>query len=148
MGIPALVDIGGLLQLPPGEHPATLVEIESRYGSSSERRQKLMSGLRTVCEQMKRAKVQKIWIDGSFVTDKTDPNDIDGCWSAIGVTEESAQNLDPIFLKRDARELVKEKYGLDFFVAEQTESWSGLKFPKFFQIDRNGNPKGILVVTL
>ena len=43
---------------------------------------------------------------------------------------------------------MKEKYGLDFFIANFIEAESGLPFPKFFQVNRNGEPKGILVVKL
>lgn len=43
---------------------------------------------------------------------------------------------------------MKNKYGLDFFIANIIEAGSGLPFPKFFQVNREGEPKGILVVTL
>ena len=56
--------------------------------------------------------------------------------------------IDPAFLGRDARNKVKARYGLDFFIAHRIEIESGEPFPKFFQINRDGRPKGIIVVDL
>jgi len=149
MAIPALINIGGVQQLPPGEHPTTLVEISATYGMSSPQRIRLMGSLLKVADTMKNAKVKRIWIDGSFVTDKKGPNDIDGCWSASGVLQTAFDaHMDPLFADPNARTLVKNRYDLDFYIAEITEAKSGLRFPEFFQTDRNGNKKGILVVDL
>lgn len=41
---------------------------------------------------------------------------------------------------------MKDKYGLDFFIANIIEMGSGLPFPQFFQVNRDGDPKGIIVV--
>jgi len=54
--------------------------------------------------------------------------------------------LDPVFLR--TRKAMKAKYGLDFFIANIIEAGSGLPFPKFFQVNRNGDPKGIIVLPL
>ncbi len=43
---------------------------------------------------------------------------------------------------------MKKKYGLDFFIASIIEAGSGLPFPKFFQVNRDGDLKGIIVVRL
>lgn len=142
MSIPPL-QING--ELPPGEHHATLDEIELVYGSTNDRRKLLMRGLRDAALQFAHAGVKTIWINGSFVTDKDMPNDIDGCWAySSSVVIDS---VDPVFL-RCSRQAMKEKFGLDFFIAHIIEAASGLPFPKFFQVNRNGDPKGILVVTL
>ena len=143
MGIPNLKNNG---ELPAGEHIATLSEVEARYGLSSDRRKWLMRGLWKAAHNLEQAGVKTIWIDGSFVTDTAAPNDIDGCWEyndAIDLTI-----IDPAFLGRDARNKVKDKYGLDFFIAQRIEIESGEPFPKFFQINRDGKPKGIIVVDL
>ena len=143
MGIPNLKHNG---ELPAGEHIATLGEVEARYGLSSGRRKWLMRGLWKAAHNLAQAGVKTIWIDGSFVTDKAAPNDIDGCWAyndAIDLTI-----IDPAFLGPDARNKVKAKYGLDFFIAQKLEIESGESFPKFFQSNRDGKPKGIIVVNL
>ncbi|STX55751.1 Uncharacterised protein [Legionella beliardensis] len=140
MGIPTLQNN----ELPPGEHLATLDEVAKVYGSSNTRRKKLMNGLRKAANNLKSAGVKTIWLNGSFVTGKKEPNDIDGCWDyhdSVDITI-----LDPVFL--GDRVSMKKKYGLDFFIAGITEAGSGLPFTQFFQKNRDGEPKGILVVKL
>ncbi len=141
MGIPALQENG---ELPPGEHQASLDEVEAVYGSSTDRRKLLMRGLREAANNFEFSGVRTLWINGSFITDKEDPNDIDGCWEYTLVVD--MKKLDPLFL--GAREEMKNKYGLDFFIANIVEAGSGLPFPKFFQVNHDGDPKGIIVVQL
>jgi len=142
MAISALKENGELIA---GEHEATLDEIEKAYGLSSERRKLLMQNLRDAATNLKAAGVRTIWVDGSFVTDKNEPNDIDGCWEYNDAID--LGKLDRVFLSR-TRQDAKEKYGLDFFVSQITEAGSGLPFPKFFQVNRDGEAKGIIVVRL
>ena len=141
MGIPALQANG---ELPPGEHEASLDEVEAVYGSSNDCRRLLMRGLRKAANNFGRSGVRTLWINGSFITDKEEPNDIDGCWEYIPVVD--SEKLDPVFL--GTREEMKDKYGLDFFIANIIEMGSGLPFPQFFQVNRDGDPKGIIVVKL
>ena len=141
MSIPALQANG---ELPPGEHQASLNEVEAVYGSSTDRRKLLMQGLREAASNFELSGVKTLWIDGSFITDKEEPNDIDGCWEYTLVVD--TEKLDPFFL--GSREEIKNKYGLDFFIANIIEAGSGLPFPKFFQVNRDGDPKGIIVVKL
>lgn len=141
MNIPALQENG---ELPPGEHEASLDEVEMVYGTSTDRRKLLMRGLREAASRFELAGVTTLWINGSFITDKDEPNDIDGCWEYT--TSVSIEKLDPIFL--GSRDAMKEKYGLDFFIANIVEAGSGLPFPKFFQLNRDGDPKGIIVIKL
>ena len=95
-------------------------------------------------ENYRQESIKPPWINGSFTTDKEEPNDIDGCWEYTLVVD--VKKLDPCFLS--AREEMKNKYGLDFFIANIVEAGSGLPFPKFFQVNRDGDPKGIIVVQL
>ena len=53
-----------------------------------------MAGLKTVISIFKNAGVRKLYLDGSFISNKIDPDDIDGCWSMIGV---NSSKLDPRF---------------------------------------------------
>jgi len=133
-------------ELKAGEHPATLDEIATVYGRSNDRRKFLMRGLREAAENLEQAGVKRIWVNGSFITDKDEPNDIDGCWEYNDSMDLNA--LDPVFLSMNSREEVKKKYGLDFFIAQQVEGRSGKPFPKFFQVNRDGEAKGIIVVEL
>lgn len=141
MSIPKLQDNN---ELPPGEHLASLQEVEMVYGVSTERRVSLMSGLLAAVTNFEAAGVNTIWVNGSFVTNKKEPNDIDGCWEYNSAVDINI--LDPIFL--GSRNEMKKKYGLDFFIANYVEAGSGLPFPKFFQKNRDGSAKGIIVVKL
>ena len=141
MGIPALQANG---ELPPGEYEATLDEVEAVYGSSNDCRRLLMRGLREAANNFEWSGVRTLWINGSFITDKEEPNDIDGCWEYTPIVD--SEKLDPVFL--GTREGMKDKYGLDFFIANIIEMGSGLPFPRFFQVNRGGDPKGIIVVKL
>jgi len=63
--------------LPPGIHSATLREIEARFGGDSELRRVQMESLRWLVELAWLAGVKRIIVNGSFVTDKLEPNDVD-----------------------------------------------------------------------
>jgi hypothetical protein len=72
--IPAFNDDG---YLPPGVHRASLDEIAERFGRESELRQVQMESLRWLVELAIRAGAIRIVVNGSFVTDKLEPNDVD-----------------------------------------------------------------------
>jgi len=69
--------------LPPGLHGATLAEIDARFGRQSELRCVQMESVRWMVELAVRAGVQRIVLNGSFVTDIMEPNDVD-CVLLIG----------------------------------------------------------------
>jgi hypothetical protein len=69
--------------LPPGIHAATLDEIESVFGRSSEIRRVQMESIRWMVGLAVRAGVHRIVLNGSFVTDIIEPNDVD-CALLIG----------------------------------------------------------------
>lgn len=141
MSIPALQANG---ELPLGEHHASLDEVEATYGFSTGRRKLLMRGLRDAASNFEQSNVNTLWINGSFITDKEEPDDIDGCWEYTPYVD--VAKLDPVFI--GSREAMKNKYGLDFFISNFIETGSGLPFPKFFQVNRDGDPKGIIFVKL
>lgn len=132
-------------ELPPGEYSVKIEEVSERFGKSSPRRVALMAGLNNAIENFRHAGVKKIWIDGSFVTSKFEPNDIDGCWEYDEGVD--LKILDQVFLQR-SRLPMKAKYGLEFFPASIIEGDTGLPFPRFFQLNREAQPKGILVVSI
>lgn len=72
--IPDFTDDG---YLPPGIHQATLEEIEQRFGSGSEIRKVQFESIRWLAELARRAGVRRMILNGSFVTDATEPNDVD-----------------------------------------------------------------------
>jgi hypothetical protein len=141
VAIPPLNKAG---ELPAGEHETSLPGVRKRFGRSSAQREELMRGLENAAENLQSAGVRKIWIDGSFVTSKKEPEDVDGYWEYTERADLS--RLDPVFLA-ESRTPMKERYGVEFFPTFVIEGSSGLPFPKFFQVNRDGDRKGILVVS-
>lgn len=75
LAIPPL-SVDGLL--PPGIHASTLVEVEEQFGSDTARRRQLFAKLRSFLDFVRTFGVfSTVIVDGSFVTDKPDPGDID-----------------------------------------------------------------------
>lgn len=79
------------------------------------------------------ANCQRVYIGGSFVTNKESPNDFDGCYDDMSIDYDL---LDPIF----DEELVaqKERFGGELFADPI--------FQGFLQTDRDGNSKGIIAL--
>src|ERR1700719_5082874 len=105
MAIPPLNRTG---ELPPGEHKTSLARVRKRFGHSSAQREELMRGLEEAAGNLEAAGVQTIWINGSFVTSKKEPNDVDGCWEDTERVD--LARLDAVFLA-ESRTPMKMKYG-------------------------------------
>jgi hypothetical protein len=141
--IPSL-DEGG--NLPPGIHPATWDEIVERY-AINERREQLIDGLRAAINSLHAAGCSRVYLDGSFVTDKDEPGDFDACWEAGSVDPAS---LDPVLLDfRDRRTAQNAKFGGELFPAQLAAEPAGTTFLEFFQLDRlTEQRKGIIAIDL
>jgi predicted nucleotidyltransferase len=64
--------------LPVGVHPATLDEVLTRFGAGSIQRQRVAQRLERVYRlAAATGQVARFIIFGSFITDKTQPNDVD-----------------------------------------------------------------------
>jgi hypothetical protein len=132
--------------LPQGVHPATLEEVQERFGGN-ERREQLLIGLVEALRLLGAAGCRRVYINGSFVTSKERPNDIDVCWDIDGV---DADALDPVFFDfEDGRAAQKARFGAEFFPAQVPEGLTGRAFLDFFQVDKQtGEPKGIIELRL
>jgi hypothetical protein len=132
--------------LPQGVHPATLEEVLERFGGN-ERRERLLTGLVEALRLLRAAGCRRVYVNGSFVTAKELPNDIDVCWDIAGV---DADALDPVFFDfADGRAAQKTRFGAEFFPAQTPEGVSGRTFLDFFQVDKQtGEPKGIIELIL
>jgi hypothetical protein len=92
-----------------------------------------------------KAGCRRVWINGSFVTAKDEPGDVDVCWDTTGV---DLERIDPIFLELSrGRAAQKERFGCEF-LPNVIEAGSGLVFAAFFQNERDGSRKGIVVMEL
>ena len=75
MSLPALLPNG---YLPPGVHEATLSEVVERFGTNTPRRQVLASRLQELVGLAQETRnLLRLFIWGSFVTDKLFPRDLD-----------------------------------------------------------------------
>lgn len=130
--------------LPPGVHWAVWEELVERFGGNPHR-QALLEGLKAALENLRQAGCQEVYIGGSFVTDKPEPQDFDGCWSKVGVDPDK---LDPALLDfSQDRAAQKAKYGGELFIAQSPASEQRV-FLDFFQRDRQNRRKGIIGIKL
>lgn len=131
--------------LPPGIYHVSIADIERRF-TWTKRRLELFKGLKRALANLTAAGVEKVWIDGGFITNDPYPNDVDGCWEYKPGMD--VDKLDKIFLGvNPPRKAMKQKYGVDFFI-RGTPLIEGKTVEEFFQTDRDGNQKGILVVDI
>lgn len=121
--------------LPSGAHGATLEEIAERFGRESELRRVQMESLRWLVDMARRAGVLRIIVDGSFVTDVYEPNDVD-CVLLIGTD-----------YPRDAVADGELQQGLPFIHAETvTPDAFDYYVNTFFATDRRNTAKGMIEV--
>jgi hypothetical protein len=106
----------------------------------------LLGGLLRGLGALKLAGYQTVYLDGSFVTNKAEPNDFDACWESEGV---QGRLLGPVLLTfADSRAAQKAKYFGEFFIADAEATPNGLRFVDFFQFTRSSEPKGIIAIDL
>jgi hypothetical protein len=74
MPIPPLQEDG---LLPPGLYLAEMNEIEERFGKSTPQRKMLFERLRMFVELAQHCGAQRMFVNGSFVTAKPEPSDVD-----------------------------------------------------------------------
>jgi hypothetical protein len=115
MPIPPLDERGFL---PPGVHPCSLEEIRLRFGEfrRTDRRSHLFRQLeRYMREARCAAIVRALVVDGSFVTGKDDPEDID----LVVVLPEALPSgvLNPSAYNTLSKRRIRKMYSFDAFVA-------------------------------
>jgi hypothetical protein len=145
--IPPCIEVPGVPfgVLPPGIHWASLDETKARFAQTPHRAW-LFEGVLAVAIALRHAKCERMYLDGSFVSEKLHPNDFDGCWDATNVV---AGLLDPVLLDfNNGRALQKQKYRGEMFIASGLNA--GIEtFLEFFQREKlTGASKGILGVDL
>jgi hypothetical protein len=116
MPIPAL-NANGLL--PPGVHDCTLQELRLRFGifQSSDRRPGLFARLKQLVAELRRSELfSAVIVDGSFVTAKVAPEDID-----LIVTLRPGHNWLAVLRPNDyalvSRPKLHRRYGFDVLIA-------------------------------
>lgn len=72
--LPPLNDFG---YLPGGIHPCNLDELIAKFGSGSPEREVETVELRDFIDWARRAGIMRLIVNGSYITDKLAPNDVD-----------------------------------------------------------------------
>ncbi len=132
--------------LPEGLFAASAEEVTFRFGSSSPRRRRLVLRLRRWIELIRVTGARRLLVDGSYVTAKVDPHDIDAVVllpldfdEQIARGHEAALELEEMLLSRRPEEL---------FAAEDEADWD--EWVEFFGRTRepDGRRKGLVEVLL
>lgn len=144
--IPEFDENGNLL---PGIHWATWEEFVNRFGTTP-RRLRMIEGLKTAMEQLQSAGCQTIYIDGSFVTNKSNPGDFDACWDSDGVDINYLESIAPtLYNFAHKRAEQKARYRGEIFPSNYPANSYGTTYLDFFQFDtRTDTHKGIIAIDL
>ena len=137
--------------LPAGIHDCTVEDIATTFGAfqESDQRPQLLKRLREFLESVKQSELaSSVIVDGSFVTSKAKPSDVD---MVLVLKEEHdfAADLRPFQYNVLSSRNVRKKYSFDLLVAgENSDTYT--EYVKYFQ-QVKGQPektKGVLRVTL
>jgi hypothetical protein len=123
--------------LPPGVHPATLDEVIARFGHGSEQREAQAQSLRWLVPLCRETGITRILINGSFTTNKIDPNDVDCVLLAPPEYDESTPAAQSLLTGLPFLELK--------IVAEPEYHWFS---SQLFASGRDMIAKGVVEVTL
>ena len=139
--------------LEPGLHDFEIEEISNHFLQdfpTSKTRKPLIDGLRAFIGHLADIGVPiELWIDGSFTTSKTDPNDIDlVIFSPAEELNKLPDEKKALFQVLTDRQSIKKNFGCDvlFCPSENLDMrsyWRG-----WYGFDRNEQPKGIARVTV
>jgi len=132
--------------LPPGLHPADWGMLVAALGWNG-RRRLLCGGLYRALNNLRNAGCRAVIVDGSFVSAKDHPGDYDAAFDPVGV---NGALLDPVLLRHaDGRKSMKAKYlGEMFPWGAQACAATGTLYADFFQRDRSGVGKGVILLNL
>ncbi len=132
--------------LPEGLYLASEAEVVFRFGALTRRRRRLALRLRRWIELTRRVAGKRLLVDGSFVTAKDEPEDIDTVillppdfQQQVDRGIESALELEEMFLTRRPEEV---------FAAEDVADWN--EWVEFFSRTReaDGRRKGLVEIRL
>lgn len=142
-----LPDFLGTGDLPTGIHTVSLKETIARFGSGSGRRKLLASRLNRVYQiALRTNRLARFIVFGSFVTNKSNPNDVD----VFMIMED---NFDISLVKGEARFLfdhssAQSYFGCSVFWMRRLAAFGGEQAAiEDWQIKRDGNRRGIIEIT-
>src|ERR1700693_2668337 len=133
--LPPFDDFGNL---PPGIHNCSVAELVERFGSGSEERQTEISELAHFIDAAKAAGVRRLMVNGSFVTARAAPNNVDIVILPSANYFQRRQSLDADELVWPFLQIIVAADDADF------EAWA----TRQFATDRKRHPKGVVEVLL
>lgn len=155
MPIPLLNNFG---VLPPGIHEATIEETGAffGYGNPNPRRQELWGNFVAFVDWIKPMKmIQAVYVDGSFITDKENPSDIDVVLELPPPEQAQIVQIDPRIFNNA---YVKQSFNLDVYPCFPVNPHDMNDLRGFFQYVRvddaqqrgmnPGDTKGIIKISL
>jgi hypothetical protein len=122
-------------QLPPGIHPTTLAEVLEHFGVGSESREACAQSLQWLAPICRLAGIERLLINGSFVSSRAEPGDVD-CVLVAGedfMAESDAARAIRIGLPYLSLQVVASAEEFEFFV-------------DLFSTDRSGSAKGLVEI--
>src|SRR5262245_22885673 len=128
--------------LPEGVYVCSEAEVVFRFGSSSRRRRQLVLRLRRWIELGRQVRAQRLLVDGSFVTAKEDPHDID---TVILLPQDFTQQLEREYTPAlELEEMLLTRRPEEIFAAEDETDWG--EWVEFFSRTRepDGRRKGLV----
>lgn len=132
--------------LPEGIYVCSEAEVIFRFGSSSRLRRRLVLGLRRWIELGRQIGAHRLLVDGSFVTAKAEPQDID---SVLFLPEDFTQQLEQEFAPAlELEEMLLTRRPEELFAAEDETDWQewGAFFSQTRESDRRH--KGLVEIRL
>ncbi|HVC94173.1 MAG TPA: hypothetical protein VND64_10810 [Pirellulales bacterium] len=132
--------------LPEGLYRATEAEVTFRFGSSTRSRRRLILRVRRWIALGREVGAKRFLIDGSFVTAKKEPNDIDAVIAIpIDFKQMVEQGFEPAV---ELEEMLLSRRPEEIFAAEDEDDWD--EWLEFFSRTRevDGRRKGIVEVEL
>jgi hypothetical protein len=135
--------------LPPGIHFCEWEEFNERFGTNITRDRRI-KGLSRAMMKLKAAGCRIIYINGSFVTSETRPQDYDACWEDDGITLGDLKSIDPVLYNLAiGRSDRKSLYGGDIFPASYPADRTEKNYLDFFKFNSRTNTlKGIIAIDL
>ena len=148
LGYPLIPPFDNRGMLPSGLYDASLEEIRRILGFN-DRRKTLVSGLERYLQVWDRHQVlESAIVDGSFVTDKVEPCDIDLLVVPKPEAMYSQIFVDLVHQLCDDRNETKEMFGCEAFPVSGSDSANYRDWLRFFSEDRKGDIRGLVKVRL
>ena len=132
--------------LPEGVYMCSEAEVIFRFGSSGRRRRRLVLRLRRWNELGRRVGARRLLVDGSFVTAKEEPDDID---AVILLPEDFTEQLEREYEPAlELEEMLLTRRPEEIFAAEDEMDWE--EWVDFFSRTRepDGRRKGLVEIRL